>query len=182
MTGDGVDNKAIGSEEFIARYNYWRNLYSSRNIAGPQEPLWDGARLVLREGFPNEGWGGFILEPKASGYTVSAISTERRADPLVSLMGYFSTFALAGKFIIWNIGENLRVRCRIPSLELLWSPATLAPDVCAIALAKYRTRYELIDDPNVFIVIEAGGIQPENRLLTMSYEELDRALENGLPA
>jgi hypothetical protein len=31
------------------------------------------------------------------------------------------------------------------------------------------------------MIIEAGGIQPENRLLTMSYDDLDRALEEGLP-
>jgi hypothetical protein len=181
MNSDAFDGRPIGSGEFLDRYNYWRKMYALRGISGPQEPFWDGNRLILREGFPGEGWGGFIIEPEASGYNVSAISTERRAEPLLSLLGYFSTFALAGKFIIWNIGENLRVRCRISSLELLWSPATLAPGVRAVSLAKYRTRYELIANPSAFLVFEAGGIQPENHLLTLSFEALERALEDGLP-
>jgi hypothetical protein len=53
--------------------------------------------------------------------------------------------------------------------------------VRALPIAKYKTRYELVDDPSTYMIIEAGGIQPENRLLTMSYDDLDRALEEGLP-
>ncbi len=49
-------------------------------------------------------------------------------------------------------------------------------------LAKYETRYELVDDPATYLIVRAGGIQPENRLLVMTDDELDQALEDGLPA
>lgn len=178
---DSSEDRPLGASDFTKRYDHWRELYSRAGKPGPQEAVWEGSRLLLREGYPYEGWGGYIIEPRGSEYAVLDVTTERRVEPLESPLGYFSLFELAGKYIIWNIGENLRVRSRIPSLELTWGPASLSPGVRAIPIAKYETRYELIDAPQKYIVIRSGGIQPENRLLTMSYDDLDRALEEGLP-
>lgn len=167
--------------EFIRRYDHWLEMFARAEKPAPSPLVREGDRVVSREGYPNEGWTGYVIEPQGDGYAVLAISTERLMNPLESLCGFFSTFELAGKYVIWNIGGRLRVRCRVKSLRLLWEPQSLAPGVRALPIAKYKTRYELVDDPSTYMIIEAGGIQPENRLLTMSYDDLDRALEEGLP-
>lgn len=166
---------------FISRYNRWRSMFSRAGEPAPQEAVRDGDRIVLRQGYPYEGWTGYVIEPGSGGYRVLSVTTERRVEPLESLRGFFSTFELAGKYILWKIGGDLRVSCDVVSLEMLRRPALLAPGVRAVPLEQYETRYELIDDPAVFMVIRAGGIQPENCLLTMTYDELDQALEDGLP-
>lgn len=169
-------------DEFIHRYNHWRAIYARTEKPAPDSPLVKNGRLVMTHGYPHEGWVGYVIECREGRWDVLSVTTERLVEPRESLEASFSSFNLAGRYIIWKIGGDVRVTCRVTSLRLLWEPQTLASGVRAVPLAKFETRYELVADPNTYMIVHAGGIQPENRLLVMNYDELDRALEDGLPA
>lgn len=168
------------ANEFINRYNRWREAYSHSGHPTPQAPVFEDGRLLLRYGYPFDGWSGFVIEPCDGGYALRSITTERRNGPLESPRAFFSDFELAGKYMIWLIGGDVRVNCGAESLEMLWGPS-LAAGVTDIPIEKFKTRYELTNRAAVYMIINAGGIQPENRLLVLSYDALDQALEDGLP-
>jgi len=81
--------------------------------------------------------------------------------------------------VIWKIANGLRVDLRLPSLPLRWAALGLDPRVAHAPLARFLSRYELISDPSRYLVVRTGGIQPENRLLPMTFDELDRELTDG---
>ena len=97
----------------IEQYDRWRQIYSSAGTVPRDKPVWVDGRLNLRNGYPHPGWTSFIVQPAGDGYDVVAASTERRIEPLEALRAHFSCLDDTGKYIIWNIGEDLRVACRI---------------------------------------------------------------------
>ncbi|WP_224119199.1 hypothetical protein, partial [Mycobacterium avium] len=102
--------------ELIARYDTWRQIYICAGQAPPDEAAWDDGRLLFRVGYPHPDWWGYVLACAGGDYTVSRVSTERSAVPIVSLQGTFSRIRDAGKFLIYDLAESLRISCRLEPL------------------------------------------------------------------
>jgi hypothetical protein len=167
--------------DFIEHYRKWISIYSKAGHPPPDEPVWENGQLHLRSGYPYDGWTSYIITAATGGYNVLAATTERRNTPSESLKGFFSNIDDAGKYVIWNAGENLRVSCRVDPVGGACEDMGLDPRVEQISVDKYVSKYILKSDPSRYFVLQAGGVQPENRLLPLTYEELDGILTADLP-
>ncbi|MCV7215685.1 hypothetical protein H7J51_10355 [Mycobacterium crocinum] len=167
--------------EFLREYEKWRQIYSFAGKPPRNEPVWEAERLHLREGYPYPDWRGYILDSSEGLFRVFSVTTERRNDPLESLVASFSNVDDAGKYIIWKVGSYLRIDLGLPSLTQRWASEGLDHRVEVERLAEYESKFELKDDPARYFVIRLGGVQPENRLLPLTYEELDGCLLDGMP-
>lgn len=171
----------VDSAQLIRRYEKWRRIYSYAGQPAPDAPEWADGRLNFREGYPYEDWTAYILEPKDTGYQVLRATTERRNEPLEGIVGYFSHLEDAGKYILWEAAVGVRVTLRLPSISQAWRAAGLDPRVKQTSLDTYVSKYELKDDPSRYFILQVGGVQPENRLLPLTYDELDSVLLEGMP-
>lgn len=169
-----------GFADLISHYERWRRIYSYADKPTWDEPAWENGRLNLRHGYPYPDWRGYVIESNDSGFNVLRVSTERRNDPHEGIVGFFSRLEDAGKYLLFNIGENLRIEIRLDPIEWSW-PDGLDPRVGQTPLGKYVSKYHLSSEPDSYFVLQVGGIQPENRLLPMTYDELDSALLEGMP-
>lgn len=167
--------------DFIDHYRKWIGIYSAAGQPAPDEPVWEDGRLHLRSGYPYDGWTSYIIDDAPGGFKVLTATTERRNSPSESLKGFFSNVDDAGKYIIWNTGENLRVACRVDPIGWAWEDMGLDPRVEQISLDKYVSKYVLKSDTSRYFILQAGGVQPENRLLPLTYDELDEILAADLP-
>lgn len=167
--------------DFLSEYEKWRQIYTYAGTPPRDEPDWEAGRLYLREGYPYPGWLGYILDASEGGYRVFTVTTERRNEPFESLAATFSDIDDAGKYIVWKVGSYLRIDLGLPSLTQRWTHEGLDHRVQVERLAEFESKFELKDDPARYFVIRMGGVQPENRLLPMTYEELDALLLEGMP-
>jgi len=62
-----------------------------------------------------------------------------------------------------------------------WEDAGLDPRVQQTSLEKYVSKYSLKSDPSRYFILQAGGVQPVNHLLPLTYGELDAQLLAGMP-
>ncbi|MCV7347337.1 hypothetical protein [Mycolicibacterium rhodesiae] len=168
-------------QNLLARYEKWRRVYALAGKAPRDDPVWEAGRLHLRSGFPYPGWAGFILQPNDVGWAVLRVTSERRNEPLESLCGVFSSVDEAGKYIVLKVGEYLRIDLRLDPIEWAWEDSGLDQRVRQLSIEQYVSRFELKDDPSRYFVLQVGGVQPVNKLLTLSYDELDALLLEGMP-
>ncbi len=167
--------------EFLSEYEKWRRIYGYTDMPSRDAPDWQAGRLYLREGFPYPGWRGYIVDGSEGGYRVFTVTTERRNEPLESLVATFADMGDAGKYIIWKVGSYLRIDLGLPSLTQRWTKEGLDHRVQVERLAEFESKFELKADPARYFVMRMGGVQPENRLLPMTYQELDAKLLEGMP-
>ena len=167
--------------ELINRYDKWRQIYAYADQPARDAPVWEEGRLHLRRGYPYPDWTSYIVEPTDGGYNVLTATTERRNEPLESLSGFFTDADDAGKYVIWNVGESLRMSCRLDPIMWAWEDAGLDPRVQQTSLEKFVSKYALKSDPSRYFILQAGGIQPANHLLPLTYGELDAQLLAGMP-
>ena len=171
-----------GFEELLARYEFWRKIALNTGLLAVDEPTWEAGRLFLREGYPYDGWTGYVVDQESDGYRVSMISTERQVDPVENPVVFCSDVEEAGKYVVWKVGSATRIALKLPSIVRDWRAAGLDPRVRQISEGQYVSRYELIEDPDrFFTTLRSGGVQPENHLLPISYDELNEVLLEGLP-
>ncbi|MGB8403069.1 MAG: hypothetical protein WCE30_03220 [Mycobacterium sp.] len=168
-------------DEFISRYDSWRGIYVNAGRPARDEPVSEDGRLHLRAGYPYDGWTSYIMSDVPDGYEVLTATTERRNEPLESPVGFFSDAEDAGKYIIWSIGESLRISCRVDPVQWAWEDLGLDPRVRQVSLDKFVSRYELKANPARYFILRAGGTQPENRILSLTYDDLDAVLTSGIP-
>lgn len=179
MSAEFRDAAVLG--DFEARFRRWRQRYAITGQPTWDEPEWHDGGLWVRYGYPNPGWTAYVIAPSEGGFALLRVVTERRSDPLEVLVGYFTDADDAGKYIVFDIGESLRLAYGLAPLTPSWRAAGLDPRVSAISLEQYLTRYELVDNPARSMTLRVGGIQPQNRLLPLTYGELDTMLCEGMP-
>ncbi|ORB49645.1 hypothetical protein BST42_22150 [Mycolicibacterium rhodesiae] len=80
-----------------------------------------------------------------------------------------------------KVGEYLRIDLRLDPIEWAWEDSGLDQRVRQLSIEQYVSRFELKDDPSRYFVLQVGGVQPVNKLLTLSYDELDALLLEGMP-
>ena len=168
-------------DKLISRWQRWRRIYTSAGQPAHDEPRWEAGRLHLRHGYPLPGWTSYIVDPADGGYYVLTATTERRNSPLEASAGFFIDADDVSKYIIWNLGETLRMNCRLDPIAWAWEASGLDARVRWTPRAEYVSKYELITDPSRYFILRAGGIQPENRLLPLTYDELESRLFDGMP-
>lgn len=180
MTSGDIGRDA-GLEELLGHYEKWRQIYTYAGKSPMDEPCWEGGRLSLRAGYPSPAWTAYIIEAKGGGYDVLRSTTEHRNEPFESLRGFFTSLDNAGKYVIANIGDSLRIELRIDPIYWAWEDSGLDPRVVQTSLGRYISKFELREDPTRYLVLQVGEMQPENRLLPLTYGELDELLLDGLP-
>ncbi|WP_142239740.1 hypothetical protein [Mycobacterium sp. ST-F2] len=62
-----------------------------------------------------------------------------------------------------------------------WQDAGLDPRVQQTSLGKFVSKFQLKSDPSKYFILRRGGVQPENHLLPLTYDELDAQLLAGMP-
>lgn len=181
----GVVNRDMdehGTHALVEHYNRWRQIYRYADQPEPNEPDWDNGRLYFRRGFPHPDWSALILAPTADGHVeVRHASTERRNTPAESSRALFSRVEDAGKYIVFETADLLRVALGLPSLEQRWRDAGLDDRVNKVLASDRKAKYELRSDDSAYFFAFSGGIQPYNHLLALSYDELDAVLLDGFP-
>lgn len=182
MIGNTVTSSGASKcSQFIRQYNLWRQIYGRAGQPARDQPIWENGRLHLRVSYPYPGWTAYVLAPRGDEFDIMSATTERRNEPHERLLGFFSHPDDLGKYILWNIGEDLRVDCRIAPLTPAWREAGLDPRVSQTTLGEYESKFELKDNPARYFVLKKGGVQPENRLLPLTYDGLDALLLDGMP-
>jgi hypothetical protein len=177
-----TDTFARDIRELISHYNKWRQIFRYANELEPNEPDWDDGRLYFRKGYPDPDWSAFILEPADGGHcNVLHASTERRNTPLESTRAIFSRLQDAGKYIIYEVADLLRVPIGLEPLEQKWRDAGLDARVRKVVVSDKRAKYELLEDSTAYFLAYSGGIQPYNHILPLSYDQLDSELLDGFP-
>ncbi len=171
--------------ELIGRYRRWRRIYHLTGNSGssPDEPDWENGKLYFRRGYPYPEWSAYVIEASDVGaFYVLRASSEHRNAAVEMPEVEFSRFEDAGKYIIYKTVSNLRVECHMESIARSWRADGLDEQVVKIPIASDRAKYMLQSDPAVYFIAFAGGIQPYNRILTLSYDELEIQLQRGFPA
>jgi hypothetical protein len=175
-----ADMNERDTNELISHYNKWRQIYRYADNFEPNEPDWDDGRLYFRKGYPHPDWSALILASAPDGhYKVLHASTERRNTPIESTRAVFSRVEDAGKYIIYEVGDLLRVSLGLVPLEQKWRDAGLDEQVSKIILSDKQARYELRRDESAYFVAYSGGVQPYNHILALSYDQLDSELLDG---
>lgn len=166
--------------ELVAQYDIWRHIYIWAGQAPPDEAAWDDGRLFFRVGFPHPDWWGYVLASAGGDYAVSRVSTERGAVPIESLQGTFSRIRDAGKFLIYEVAESLRINCRLDPLSWKWDDEGLDPKVNAQIESDRIVKYVLRSDPQSYFIMTRGDT-PYSHILPLPYDELNASLLEGFP-
>jgi hypothetical protein len=167
--------------ELARRYDGWRKIYGYAGEAPPDAADWDDGRLYFRFNYPYPDWWAYILEATGDGrYRVLRASTERSAVPVETSKGIFARLEDAGKFIIYEIAESLRIDCRLEPLSWKWDDAGLDPLVDVNIESDRVVKYSLRSDPSAYFIMTRGDM-PYSHILPLSYDELDAELLDGFP-
>jgi hypothetical protein len=176
MDADQSDPEII---ELIARYNKWRRIYryAGKSSYAPDEPAFEYGRLWFRNGYPLPDWTAYIIEETVNHeFRVLHASTERRNLPAEAQEAVFSRIQDAGKFLTYKIATSLRVECHLESITQKWRAEGLDPRVDKSIISEDQAKYTLRSDPSIYFIAYSGGIQPYNRLLPLTYDELEEVL------
>jgi hypothetical protein len=169
------------TSELVDHYNKWRRIHRLAGESEPNEPDRENGRLYFRRGYPHPDWSALILEATSDGhYNVLRASTERRNTPVESSRASFARLQDAGKFIIFETADLLRVTLGIRPIVQQWRDEGLDSRVNKIPL-NGKAKYELQSNGSAYFLAYSGGIQPYNHILPLSYEELDSILLAGFP-
>ncbi|WP_322860617.1 hypothetical protein U8D42_07810 [Mycobacterium europaeum] len=167
--------------ELIARFNKWREIYSLVGEPPPDEATWEEGRLYLRFGYPHPDWWAYILGEDSYGlYSVIRGSTERSRTLTESPKGSFSRLRDAGKFLIYEVAEWLRISRRMEPVSWRWDDAGLDPQVDQVVHSDKIVKYSLRSDSDAYFIMARGDVA-YSHLLPLSYEELDAQLIDGFP-
>jgi hypothetical protein len=178
----GLRKEDPGIAELVAQYNKWRLIYGYAGKPAPNEADWEEDRLFFRFGFPHPDWWAYVLDAAEDGlYSVLRVSTERSLTPVESPRGKFSRIQDAGKFVIYEVAESLRINCRLEPLSWKWDDAGLDPRVDPQIESDRVVKYSLRENPDAYFVMTRGDM-PYSHILSLSYGELDALLLEGFPA
>ncbi|MCV7124702.1 hypothetical protein [Mycobacterium lacus] len=167
--------------ELIDRYNRWRQIYCYAGKSAPDDADLNGGRLYFRYGYPYPDWWAFMLEATAEDhYRCLRASTERSVTPIESAQGTFARIQDAGKYMIYEVAESLRISCRLEPISWRWDDAGLDPRVDAYVQSDQVVKYVLRSNPNAYFVMTRGDV-PYSHILPLSYDELDAVLLEGFP-
>jgi hypothetical protein len=170
-----------GIAELIGRYNRWRKIYAYAGEPPPDAADLHNGRLFFRFGYPHPDWWGYILEGADGGrYRLLRASTERSATPVESSKGIFARAEDAGKCLIYEVADSLRINCRLEPVIWKWDDAGLDPQVAADIQSDKVVKYSLVSNPNAYFIMTRGDI-PYSHILPLSYDELDAELLEGFP-
>lgn len=186
----------------VDRYETWRRRWVSLTGREPSRdlPELSDGRLWFRDGFPHPDWTARIIESAPYGYVVLDSTTERRISPDITVRAIFSRFEDAGKYIIAQAGDMLRRECKLEPRYREWhrfglsdklqksdsDPTAvgfiadyngIAPDTVQQLIHKYSVKTQ----PNRCAHL-ASSDEPYSRILTLSFDELDATLTDGLVA
>lgn len=191
-----------GLETLLDHYDAWRRrwaLLTGRDSSRNAPDLSDG-QLWFRDGFPHPDWTARIIQSSNVGFAVCRATTERTTSPRISADAVFSHFEDAGKFLIAHFGDMLRRECNLEPRLREWRRSGLSDELC-----KSDSDQSVVDFIADFNDIGQGDIQrlvhqysvkaepdrraylasseePRSRVLTLTYNQLDAVLADGLVA
>jgi hypothetical protein len=186
--------KALGQQPYDAPAFEDERLYFRIDYA-EQIAKWPRAR--------EEGdWGAYIIDPTSGGMycVVRSLWHERATHRSEAVEAVFSRAEDAGKYIIARVASSIRFDNGLTSQTVLWREQGLGaeinvgpvpesiiqmisertPEGNVEAIREYEKMYSLAKDSNVFGVTSEGN-SPYMHVLTLSFDELDAELKDGLP-
>ncbi len=191
-----------GLLEVADRYETWRRRWVSVTGKEPSRdaPELSDGRLWFRDGYPHPDWTARIIESSNVGYLVLSVTTERRNTPRAAVEAVFSHLEDAGKYVIAFIGDMLRLEYKLEPLYRQWRTFGVdsalekgaADDEIVQFIADYNDvsrdtvqrlvyKYSVKAQPARYAHL-ATADEPTSRVLTLSYDELDAILIDGLGA
>lgn len=168
-------------EKLFERYRVWMQACRLAGISDFNDPVRDGARLYFRQGYPNPGWGAWVIESSEQGYELVDVQTEHRTNPDELWEVVFSRFEDAEKFVIYEIAETLRVKLRLTPITQIWRSEGLHPGVVIDNVNADQSKYAIANNPAAYFIRRAGGVSPLNRLLPLEIGELEVILCSDMP-
>ena len=169
-------------DEFGTRFQLWRLRYSMAELPGWATPSWADGRLRLRRESPGTDWNGYVVTPRSGGFDVTSVSAHGDDAPTEHHIGFYSEADEAGKRIVFEVGERLREAYDLAPLAESWRAAGPVPELIAATLTDSRTEYRVHGDADRYAILPGSGPHPESRLLTLTYDELDELICQGMPA
>lgn len=167
--------------ELLARYNRWRDIYTQTRVPAWDNPELAAGKVYFRHGYPHPDWYGFVISQDANDdFAVLNVSTERRNTPVEGVDTTFSSIREAGKYLINKIGDYLRIQRRLDPISWSFRDAGMSLEVEKVLIIEKFARYQLRESPETYFITGARGISWTNWLLTLSYDELDSQLLDGL--
>lgn len=147
-------------------------------------------------------WGAYIIETTPTGFfcVVRSLWHERAPQRTERPEALFSRAEDAGKYVIAQAADEIHVGLRLESQFLKWEAQGLGPSIdietpsdddlqefikripgiTVSSARQHRTKYKLVGHPEVFAVTSSGN-GPYMHVLTLSFDQLDSQLANGLP-
>lgn len=189
-----------GFHEVAERYETWRDRWVSAVGKDPSRnvpELLDGS-LWFRNGYPYPDWTAEVIRPSQFGYLVLSATTERRSSPYIAVEAVFSRLEDAGKHVLTLIGDMLRLECKLEPVYRQWQrsgiSAALQKSVADQQVVEFIATYNGVSRDVVERVMHKYSVrampssyahlsssdEPTSRVLTMSYDELDATLADGL--
>jgi hypothetical protein len=189
-----------GLTELIERYDAWRSRWTA--VTG-NEPSWCAAELLdgqlwIRDGYPYPDWKAKVIEQGEFGYLVLTATTERSNSPRIAIESIFSNLEDAGKYIVVNLGDKLRLESNLEPLFRKWHGSGLddslnkesADERTVQFIANYNSveedvvrqfihKYSLREHPDHVAYLSPAD-EPKSRVLVESYDALDSMLTDGL--
>lgn len=189
-----------GLKTVVDRYETWRRRWISLTGHEPSRdaPELSDGRLWFRDGFPHPDWRARIIEPAPYGYVVLDATTERKISPDITVSAIFSRLEDAGKYIIAQAGDMLRRECKMEPRYREWHRSGLSDElqksegdrdavrfiadynrIAPEAVQRLIHKYSVKTQPNRCAHL-ASSDEPYSRVLTLSYDELDALLTEGV--
>ncbi|WP_204079938.1 hypothetical protein [Mycobacterium riyadhense] len=189
-----------GLQEVADRYETWRRRWlSTTGIESSRgSPEFSDRCLWFRNGYPYPDWTATIIEPSHLGFLVLSATTERRNSPLIAVEAVFTRLEDAGKYVLAFFGDMLRLECKLEPLYRQWRRAGIcsclekgtAEQQVVEFIANYNGvsrdvidrlthKYWVKAEPERYAHLSSFD-EPTSRVLTMSYNELDVMLTEGL--
>jgi hypothetical protein len=165
---------------------------------------WDYAEQVSKWPDAREqgDWAAYIIEPAPDGlfYVIRSLWHERASQRTESVEVVFAQAQAAGKYVLAHVANSIRYERKLKSMSILWRERGLGSKIDIAApsegilegilkrtphanlemLREYQKRYFMLDHPEIFAVT-ASASSPYMQVLTLSFDQLDAELLDGLP-
>lgn len=189
-----------GLQKLVNHYDAWLRRWASLTGREPSRsaPEFSEGRLWFRDGFPHPDWTARIIQPSGYGYLVLRATTERRVSPLITIDAVFSDLEDAAKYVIMHVGDMLRRECQLEPRYREWSQLGLSGEVhkseseqpvvdfiaeyngvAQDSVQRFVHKYTVKTEPDRYAHLSSSE-EPRSRVLTLSYDELDETLAEGL--
>lgn len=199
--------------EVTRRFERWRNIAKVIGQEPYDEPDFENGRLYFRYGYTAQAanwpdvdtkgdWSAYVIESSGADLfnVTRSLWHERDVERSHDLEAVFSQPEDAGKYVIAQVVDTIRIGCRAESQFIRWERQGLDPAVCVVRppdsliqyfvdsrpgtqlqfAEEYLKQYLRNSNPSAYgVTLPANW--PYMQVIRLSFDELDTELLDGLP-